>query len=168
MKSLLAVALLTMSLASSKADFIGSALRDASMPGLIQKTIPTLHLVAGDANWNGGMYSSRYTPSASFDSNNTYSIYSSTAENSATELASSVLHSIADQFKLPTTPPSSVWLKQTPSQLSPKDYAMAFLSSYPNGKQPPHGGEYITVEVVKLDKLRYSISVTYVCVKNDQ
>jgi len=162
MKILNAVAALLISSSSTHASE-GSALRDAKMTDLIERAVPNLKFERGDTDWSGGMYSSAYTSTASFDSNKIYSRYISNRTLSAIDTASAILRLIAKEFNLSVDSPSSTWLKQTPEGLSKEDYAMAFL----NRNKKYKGGNYITVEVVKLHELHYSVSVTYVCIRDE-
>lgn len=162
--SLSAIIILLISVASSYAS-VGSALRDAKIPNLVERAVPNFKFEKGDKDWSGGMYSSAYTNTTSFDSNVIYSIYTSSKKLSASDAASAILHLIAKEFSLPVDSPSSTWSKKTPTGLLKEDYAMVFLNGH-SSNEKYKGVNYITVEVVKLDDSHYSVSVVYVWTRN--
>ena len=140
-------------------------LQESTISDIVSAAIPAYNLVEGDLNWSGGVKGNADMDNLLFDSNTAFLILELKPESqplSALKIAERINEYIIQTFNFPTTSPSSTWLKKQPKGTTEETFGETFLRTYPQNNDLKTQAMYLTIQAIKLDALRYAVTLTYV------
>ncbi len=134
--------------------------------------VPQLKYDRGDRSWNDGYYTNAFVRKTEVETASCYTIYQSDKKLSASQISEKIKLKLIQTLDLPINDRSHHYEVETPEGLNSNTYSRQNIISQniptTDGDlvQAPTDSVLVTIEVVAMSNLEYSVSINYTVVVN--